>query len=100
MELIKHLEHDLPINSGFEMAMESVQTVNGFVHNQSDRLMPSLIELFDEIPFNECHKWSDINRWLDANCDNLHGLYKLQIEREIQIANVILEYSIKKILQA
>ena len=98
MEVIEHLVHDHPVNSGFEIAMESVHTPNGYVQNQSDRLIPSLMEVFDDIPFKECQKWSDINKWLEVNCDNLHGLYILQMEKDIQIANVILEFSVKKIL--
>ena len=100
MELINHLIHDSPVNSGFEIAMESVHTPNGFVYNQSVRLLPSLIKVFDEIPFQDFTKWSEVNKWLESNCENLHGLYILQMEQDIQIANVILEYSVNGILQA
>ena len=100
MELIEHLEHDSPINPGFDIAMESVQTPNGYVFTQSERLIPSLVEVFNKIPFKESKKWSEINKWLEFNCDNLHSLYILQIEKDIQISNVILEFSVKRILQA
>ena len=100
MELYEHLKHDSPVNAGFEIAMESVLTPDGYVFTQSQRLMPSLIEVFDAIPFKESSKWSDINKWLEVNCNNLHSLYMLQLEKDMQIANVILEFSIKKLLQA
>ncbi len=100
MEKVEHLKHNSPANSGFEIAMESVYTPNGFVYNQSVRLLPSLIKVFDDIPFQEFNKWSEVNKWLEANCENLHGLYILQMEQDIQIANVILEFSVKAILEA